>query len=65
MDHLGLKVNRLIRVSYGPFVLGDLAVGQVEEVKPRVLKDQLGERLIADSGIVIADTRATSQRKTN
>jgi 23S rRNA pseudouridine2605 synthase len=32
MDHLGLRVNRLIRVSYGPFVLGDLKPGQVKEV---------------------------------
>lgn len=39
---VGLDVNRLIRVSYGPFQLGDLATGAVEEVKPRVLRDQLG-----------------------
>jgi 23S rRNA pseudouridine2605 synthase len=42
MEHVGLKVNRLIRVSYGPFQLGDLAAGAVEEVKARVLRDQLG-----------------------
>lgn len=42
---LGLAVNRLIRVSYGPFALGDLASGNVEEVKTRVLADQLGPRL--------------------
>jgi 23S rRNA pseudouridine2605 synthase len=42
MEEVGLKVNRLIRVSYGPFQLGDLALGAVEEVRPRVLKDQLG-----------------------
>lgn len=35
MAHLGLEVNRLIRVSYGPFQLGELAEGQVEEVKTR------------------------------
>jgi len=39
---VGLSVNRLIRVSYGPFQLGKLAPGAVEEVKPRVLRDQLG-----------------------
>jgi 23S rRNA pseudouridine2605 synthase len=44
MDHLGLKVNRLIRVSYGPFQLGDMEPGQVEEVRRPVLKDQLGIR---------------------
>jgi 23S rRNA pseudouridine2605 synthase len=35
-------VNRLIRVSYGPFRLGTLKPGEVEEIKPRVLFDQLG-----------------------
>jgi 23S rRNA pseudouridine2605 synthase len=39
---IGLTVNRLIRLSYGPFQLGDLAPGAVEEVRPRVLRDQLG-----------------------
>ncbi|MFP3944058.1 MAG: pseudouridine synthase, partial [Alphaproteobacteria bacterium] len=39
---LGYKVNRLIRVSYGPFQLGDLKPGAVREVPPRILRDQLG-----------------------
>ncbi|WFE73547.1 pseudouridine synthase [Roseinatronobacter sp. S2] len=43
MDHVGLSVNRLIRVSYGPFQLGQLAKGAVAEVKSRVLREQLGE----------------------
>ncbi|NPD13651.1 pseudouridine synthase [Xinfangfangia sp. D13-10-4-6] len=43
MNAIGFYVNRLIRVSYGPFRLGDLEPGQVEEVKARVLRDQLGE----------------------
>ncbi len=42
MEAVGLTVNRLIRVSYGPFRLGDLKPGAVEEVRPRVLRDQLG-----------------------
>jgi 23S rRNA pseudouridine2605 synthase len=42
MEAVGLSVNRLIRVSYGPFRLGDLKPGAVEEVRPRVLRDQLG-----------------------
>ena len=42
MEAVGLRVNRLIRVSYGPFQLGGLAPGAVEEVRPRVLRDQLG-----------------------
>jgi len=43
MAAIDLYVNRLIRVSYGPFRLGELQPGQVEEVRPRVLRDQLGE----------------------
>ncbi len=50
MAHLGLEVNRLIRVSYGPFQLGELAEGQVEEVKTRVLREQLGERVAKLAG---------------
>jgi 23S rRNA pseudouridine2605 synthase len=42
MEAIGLKVNRLIRISYGPFRLGELKPGAVEEVKGRVLRDQLG-----------------------
>jgi 23S rRNA pseudouridine2605 synthase len=46
-EHLGLKVNRLIRVSFGPFMLGDLPRGAVEEVHPRVLREQLGRKRLA------------------
>ena len=42
MEAVGLVVNRLIRLSYGPFQLGNLAPGAVEEIRPRVLRDQLG-----------------------
>jgi 23S rRNA pseudouridine2605 synthase len=41
LEALGLTVNRLIRVSYGPFALGALAAGAVEEVGPRVIREQL------------------------
>ncbi|MCT8999808.1 pseudouridine synthase [Chelativorans intermedius] len=47
---LGLEVTRLIRVSYGPFQLGDLPEGAVQEIKGRTLRDQLGPRLIAEAG---------------
>lgn len=47
---LGLDVNRLIRLSYGPFQLGDLPEGAVQEIKGRMLRDQLGERLIEEAG---------------
>ena len=43
MEHLGLVVNRLIRVAYGPFQLGRLAPGQLEEVPAKVLLEQTGE----------------------
>ena len=42
LDQLGLTVNRLIRISYGPFQLGELKPGAVEEVRRKTLRDQLG-----------------------
>ncbi len=42
MEAVGLTVNRLIRISYGPFQLGNLKSGTVEEVRRRVVRDQLG-----------------------
>jgi 23S rRNA pseudouridine2605 synthase len=42
MQHLGLHVTRLIRTAYGPFQLGVLPKGAVEEVSPKVMRDQLG-----------------------
>jgi 23S rRNA pseudouridine2605 synthase len=42
LEHLGLRVTRLIRTSYGPFQLGQLARGAVEEVPAKVLREQLG-----------------------
>ena len=50
LGQLGLKVGRLIRVSFGPFELADLAPGEVAEVKTRTLREQLGERVIALAG---------------
>jgi 23S rRNA pseudouridine2605 synthase len=44
MAHLGLQVNRLIRVAYGPFQLGKLPRGAVDEVPGKVLREQLGEQ---------------------
>ncbi len=49
MGALGLDVNRLIRISYGPFQLGELPEGQAQEIRGRTLRDQLGPRLIEDA----------------
>ncbi len=51
LEHLGLIVNRLIRVSFGPFELGDLGEGEVAEVRSRVLRDQLGVKLAREAGV--------------
>jgi 23S rRNA pseudouridine2605 synthase len=44
LEHLGYQVTRLIRLAYGPFQLGHLAKGAVEEVPRKVLQEQLGGR---------------------
>src|SRR5207237_6210642 len=62
LGHLGLKVNRLIRVSFGPFQLGELAAGEVTEVKTRTLRDQLGERLAAAAGVDFSGAPAAPAR---
>lgn len=51
MEHLGLAVNRLIRLSFGPFMLGDLEPGALAEVKGRVLADQLGDEMALRLGL--------------
>jgi 23S rRNA pseudouridine2605 synthase len=50
-EHLGLTVNRLIRVSFGPFALGELTAGAIEEVKRKVLVEQLGKTLSRELGL--------------
>ncbi len=62
LNAIGLTVNRLIRISYGPFRLGDLAPGDVEEVKGRVLRDQLGEGPTVDDAKP-ARLRTTSSKR--
>jgi 23S rRNA pseudouridine2605 synthase len=51
LAHLGLDVNRLIRISYGPFQLLELKPGAVDPVKRRVLAEQLGARMATDLGL--------------
>ncbi|MDG3040739.1 pseudouridine synthase [Roseicyclus marinus] len=55
MAEIGLEVNRLIRISYGPFRLGTLKPGEVEEIKPRVLRDQLGIEAAVEGHAVAKD----------
>ena len=47
LAHLDRKVSRLIRIAYGPFQLGALASGALEEVPGKVLREQLGEAFAA------------------
>jgi 23S rRNA pseudouridine2605 synthase len=62
LEHLGLKVARLIRVSFGPFQLGELPPGATEEVKTRHLREQLGERIAKEAGCDFAAPVATPAR---
>jgi 23S rRNA pseudouridine2605 synthase len=50
LAQLGLAVNRLIRVSFGPFQLGELAAGEIAEVKTRTLREQLGGKIARVAG---------------
>jgi 23S rRNA pseudouridine2605 synthase len=63
LEALGLTVNRLIRISFGPFALGDLASGEVSEVKPRVLMDQLGAKLTGELGLSSENQRLRAARR--
>lgn len=55
LEHLGLNVNRLIRLAYGPFQLGVLAPGAVEEVGPRVIRELL-------AGVIGPESMPTGER---
>jgi 23S rRNA pseudouridine2605 synthase len=63
LDHLGLTVNRLIRVSFGPFQLRDLEPGGVEPVKRRVLVDQLGRHVAETLGLIEDDASSAGARR--
>ncbi len=51
LEHLGLRVNRLIRISYGPFELSGLDDGAVKEVESKELQAALGEKIVAEAGV--------------
>ncbi|WP_415919937.1 pseudouridine synthase [Tateyamaria sp. SN6-1] len=59
MEHIGLVVNRLIRISYGPFQLGELKAGDVEEVRRRIVREQLG----LEEPVPTGTARAAPKRK--
>ena len=61
MEAVGLSVNRLIRISYGPFQLGDLATGAVEEVRPKIIADQLGIGARPERAVGKASSRTRPQ----
>jgi 23S rRNA pseudouridine2605 synthase len=63
LGHLGLTVGRLIRVSFGPFQLGDRAPGEIEEVRTRTLRDQLGPRLSALAELDFSAPRLESKER--
>ena len=62
-EALRLTVNRLIRISFGPFALGDLPSGQVSEIKQRVLMDQLGAKLADELGLSSENQRLRAARR--
>lgn len=68
LESLGLRVNRLIRVAFGPFMLGDLPEGTAKEVETAALRAELGEKIVADSGadfdapLVSDDDRVTARK---
>jgi 23S rRNA pseudouridine2605 synthase len=62
LGDLGLAVNRLIRVSFGPFQLGELAEGAIEEVRTRTLREQLGERVAKLAGADFSGPRVEREQ---
>lgn len=65
LEHTGLQVNRLIRTSFGPFQLGNLEAGAVEEVPRRILRQQLGARWADFAGNSVPNETGRQRRKNN
>ncbi|MGH1452010.1 MAG: pseudouridine synthase [Paracoccaceae bacterium] len=64
LSEIGFSVNRLIRVSYGPFQLGNLKEGAVEEIRRKVLRDQLGLEIEEPQGTTARPgTKVSRNRK--
>ncbi len=62
MEHLGLQVNRLIRTQYGPFVLGELRPGAVEEISAEALRSTM-QGVVPDKHLPVAPQRRENRRK--
>ncbi len=70
LESLDLRVNRLIRVAFGPFMLGDLDEGMTKEVDTEALRAELGEKIVAESGAdfdapLVSDDERALKRKPN
>lgn len=65
MEALGLTVNRLIRLSFGPFALGELEPGAVMEVKRRIIADQLGDKVALQLGLKAKKIQTAEKAKTS
>lgn len=63
MEAIGVTVNRLIRVSYGPFQLGNLKSGDVQELRPLVIRDQLGLSTATDDALDSGQTEPARTRR--
>lgn len=62
LEHLGLQVNRLIRIQYGPFELGELRPGAVEEIPAATLRDTL-HGLVANTHLPPVEEKAPRRSK--
>ncbi len=65
MEAIGYSVNRLIRISYGPFRLGNLKAGEVEEVRQKIVREQLGQSALEGGKIPQKrqDRKSSQQKK--
>ncbi len=61
LEHFGLAVNRLIRVSYGPFQINEVPEGDAKEVRSRVLREQLGQTLIEEISLTFNGPDSTPE----
>jgi 23S rRNA pseudouridine2605 synthase len=70
LESLGLRVNRLIRVAFGPFMLGDLDEGVAKEIDTEALRAELGDKIVAESNAdftapLVSDDERAPKRKPN